>query len=283
MKQTIKLKESQLRRMIMKALNEKLYLTEDICIGKGGGYYGGSPIFRVCVDNGNGTEYLFSPPGWDFNTQSQLEAAAICCHSNKSFLSELLNSPELNELPVAMPSDNDKIEALYWLTGGNAEWNHGYWSEHGCKWDDETIKLLMSDSDIIGMLDNAVNSSNSFAELVSHLGEGEYMLYANDILPLQYDEEDAQEQLQESKLRAIIKESIQKVLNESDFAPHGYMTTSNLGGKEIEISNSNDAVRFRTEDGSISDWFEIEYDEEGNPIVNTPWGTEDLNNYMRFN
>ena len=220
MKQTIKLKESQLRRMIMKALNEKLYLTEDICIGKGGGYYGGSPIFRVCVDNGNGTDYLFSPPGWDFDTQSQLEAAAICCHSNKSFLSELLNSPELNELPVAMPSDNDKIEALYWLTGGNAEWNHGYWSEHGCKWDDETIKLLMGDSDIIGMLDNAVNSSNSFAELVSHLREVEYMLYANDILPLQYDddekgydEEGAQGQLQESKLRAIIKEGIQKVLN----------------------------------------------------------------------
>ena len=97
------------------------------------------------------------------------------------------------------------------------------------------------------------------------------------------NEKDAQEQLQESKLRAIIKEGIQKVLSENDFAPHGYMTTSNLGGKEIEISNSNDAVRFRTEDGSISDWFEIEYDEEGNPIVNTPWGTEDLNNYMRFN
>ena len=89
--------------------------------------------------------------------------------------------------------------------------------------------------------------------------------------------------LNESKLRNIIRERIRKVLRENDFAPHGYMTTSNLGGKEIEISNSNDAVRFRTEDGSISDWFEIEYDEEGNPIVNTPWGTEDLNNYMRFN
>jgi hypothetical protein len=216
MKQTIKLKESQLRRMIMKALNEKLYLTEDICIGKGGGYYGGSPIFRICVENGNGTEYLFSPPGWDFDTQSQLEAAAICCHSNKSFLSELLNSPELNQLPVVTPSDNDKIEALYWLTGGNVEWNHGYWSEHGCKWNDETIKLLMGDADIIGMLDNAVSASKSFAELVSHLREGEYMVYANDILPLQYDDEEGtQEQLQESKkLRAIIKESIKKVLNE---------------------------------------------------------------------
>lgn len=215
MKQTIKLKESQLRRMIMKALNEKLYLTEDICIGKGGGYYGDSPIFRVCVDNGNGTYYLFSPPGWDFDTQSQLEAAAICCHSNKSFLSELLNSPELNQLPVVTPSDNDKIEALYWLTGGNVEWTYGYWSEHGCKWNDETIKLLMGDADIIGMLDNAVSSSKSFAELVSHLREGEYMVYANDILPLQYDDEEgAQEPLQESKLRAIIKEGIQKVLNE---------------------------------------------------------------------
>ena len=53
--------------------------------------------------------------------------------------------------------------------------------------------------------------------------------------------------------------------------------------QEIEISNSNDAVRFRTEDGSISDWFEIEYDEEGNPIVNTPRGTEEANNYMKFN
>ena len=236
-KQTIKLNESQLRHMIIKALNEKLCLTEDILIGKGGGYYGGSPIFRVCVDNGNGTEYLFSPPGWDFDTQSQLEAAAICCHSNKSFLSELLNSPELNQLPVSMPSDNDKIEALYWLTGGNAEWNHGYWAEHGCKWNDETIKLLMGDSDIIGMLDNAVSSSNSFAELVSHLREGEYMVYANDILPLQYDDEEGtQEQLQESKLRAIIKESIKKVLNEGqeEIQNRAVEALSSIG---IEVAN----------------------------------------------
>jgi len=37
--------------------------------------------------------------------------------------------------------------------------------------------------------------------------------------------------LNESKLINIIRESLQKVLRENDFAPHGYMTTSNFGRK----------------------------------------------------
>ena len=87
----------------------------------------------------------------------------------------------------------------------------------------------------------------------------------------------------ESALANAIRESIKKVLKESDFISHGYKTTSNLGGKEIEISRNNDAVRFRTEDGSVSNWFEIEYNEQGEPVANTPWGTEPLEDYMRTN
>ena len=35
------------------------------------------------------------------------------------------------------------------------------------------------------------------------------------------------------------------ILKENDFEPHGYKTTSNLGGNEIQISNSGDAARIR--------------------------------------
>lgn len=90
--------------------------------------------------------------------------------------------------------------------------------------------------------------------------------------------------LTESQLHNIIAKSVKRVLRESDdFIGHGYKTTSNLGGNEIQISNSGDAARLKLPSGEITDWLEIEFDEEGVAYITTPDGdTERLDEYMRF-
>jgi len=53
------------------------------------------------------------------------------------------------------------------------------------------------------------------------------------------------------------------------FKPVGYMTICNFFGVEIEISNCNSMVRYRTGDiGAISDWKEIHYTKDGRPYFN---------------
>ena len=90
--------------------------------------------------------------------------------------------------------------------------------------------------------------------------------------------------LTESKLRNMIKESVKQVLKENDdFIGHGYKTTSNMGGNEIQISDSGDAARLKLLSGKITDWLEIEFDEEGVAYVTTPEGNvERLDEYMSF-
>lgn len=90
--------------------------------------------------------------------------------------------------------------------------------------------------------------------------------------------------LTESDLHRIIKESVNNILKENDFEPHGYKTTSNLGGNEIQISNSGDAARIRDSyTGNITDWLEIEFDEEGVAYVTDEMGNQErLCDYMRY-
>ena len=93
--------------------------------------------------------------------------------------------------------------------------------------------------------------------------------------------------LTESKLTQIVAESVRKVLKEwdsdDDFVGHGYKTTSNLGGNEIQISDSGDAARLKFPNGRITDWLEIEFDEEGVAYITPPDGDmERLDEYMRF-
>lgn len=203
----IRLTERRLRGIVHEAVKRVLResnhrnryrLVEDIYVGDGGGYYGGSPIFSVKTSaDGTPIQYTFSPPGWDFETESQLEAAAVCASANKSFLEEMGES-ELTSLPVTPPSDDDKREALFWLTGGNTEWNHGFWAnEYGIKWD-EAVELLMEDYDIMKMLDDAISNSRSFYDLVMNLREGEYLTYAADALSdyARYDEEEIEDNLE---------------------------------------------------------------------------------------
>lgn len=89
--------------------------------------------------------------------------------------------------------------------------------------------------------------------------------------------------LKESRLMRIIEESVAKVLKENDdFIGHGYKTLNNHGGNEIQISDSGDGARIKYQDGEVSDWMEIEFDENGVAYVMTPYGEERLEQYMRF-
>lgn len=88
--------------------------------------------------------------------------------------------------------------------------------------------------------------------------------------------------LTESELKSIIKRILREQY-EDDFNAHGYKTTSNFCGNEIEISNSNDAARIKYSDGEITDWLEIEYDDEDEAYVETDYGREYLSDYIRYN
>lgn len=93
--------------------------------------------------------------------------------------------------------------------------------------------------------------------------------------------------LNESDLRAIVAESVKRILKENDeFIPSGYKTDSNWGGKEVQISDSGDSARFRDNHGmpgQPTDWMEIQFDENGVAYVETENGTERLDEYMRIN
>lgn len=88
-----------------------------------------------------------------------------------------------------------------------------------------------------------------------------------------------------------LPESRTRRLSESEddeFIPHGHFADSNWGGKEVQISDSGDAARFRRNYGEPedpTDWLEIQYHpdrEDFGGYCSTPWGDECLSNYMRI-
>lgn len=91
--------------------------------------------------------------------------------------------------------------------------------------------------------------------------------------------------LTESKLKQIVVESVKRVLMESDgFKPHGYKGTSNWGGYEMQISDRGDEARLRdSHTGKISDWLEIQFDEDGVAyVIDADGNKERLCDYMRY-
>lgn len=82
--------------------------------------------------------------------------------------------------------------------------------------------------------------------------------------------------LTESQLKQMIAESVKNVLKEwnsdDDFICHGCKAWSNWGGIEMQISDGGDEARLRYPDGEITDWLEIEYDEEGVAYITAPNG-----------
>lgn len=91
--------------------------------------------------------------------------------------------------------------------------------------------------------------------------------------------------INESQLRKIIKESVKNILKENeDFTPHGYKGTSNWGGNQMQISDNGEEARIRdSHTGEVSDWLEIQFDEEGVAYVIDANGQEErLCDYMRY-
>ena len=226
--------ESKLNRIVRESINkisnESRQINETIYVGSGGGCYGGSAILTVDNDEGQ-IEYRFRPSGWDFDTTSQLEAAALCSGANNSFM-KLMSESELTTLPVDTPTDDDKREALYWLTGGNAEWQHGYWIEnYDIQWND-AVEIFMQDNEFVGLIDNAVSNSNNFYELVVNLKNNNWMLYAEeDLSDYERYDDDMEESVNREKLRSLVKENVKRMLSEGgDFLMQHddgeYVTTS---------------------------------------------------------
>lgn len=89
---------------------------------------------------------------------------------------------------------------------------------------------------------------------------------------------------QEVAIDNSIRRNLKKVLRESeDFVGHAHKATSNWGGNEIQVSDRGDAARLKLPNGEITDWLEIEFDENGVAYVTTPEGdVERLDDYMQF-
>lgn len=91
--------------------------------------------------------------------------------------------------------------------------------------------------------------------------------------------------LSENKLKQIIAESVKEILKESDdFKPQAYKGASNWGGYEMQISDRGDAARLRdSHTGKVSDWLEVQFDEDGVAYVIDENGNEQLLcDYIRY-
>ena len=90
--------------------------------------------------------------------------------------------------------------------------------------------------------------------------------------------------LTESKLKQIVAESVKRVLNENDFKPNAYKATSAFGGYEMQVDNRGEMARLRNSyTGKVSDWLEIQFDEDGVAYVIDENGDEErLCDYMRY-
>lgn len=90
--------------------------------------------------------------------------------------------------------------------------------------------------------------------------------------------------LNESKLKQIVAESVKKILSENDFKPNGYKATSAFGGYEMQVDNRGEMARLRdSHTGNVSEWLEIQFDEEGVAYVIDENGNEErLCDYMRY-
>ena len=73
-------------------------------------------------------------------------------------------------------------------------------------------------------------------------------------------------------------------LHENDFNPNGYKATSAFGGYEMQVDNRGEMARLRDSyTGNVSEWLEIQFDEDGVAYVIDENGDEErLCDYMRY-
>ena len=95
--------------------------------------------------------------------------------------------------------------------------------------------------------------------------------------------------LSESDLHRIIKESVKRILKESeDFIPMGYKMVSNAFGYEMEVDSSRNAARLRfintenPDNSEVTDWEEIKFDDEGNAYIDSKAGRQMLSDFIRY-
>ena len=155
---------------------------------------------------------------------------------------------------------------------------------------DLTLKMLDKDLRRYGKAEDGINNYYDKAQK-----------YKTDINSELEESKSKKKELNENSIRAIVAEALKQVLSQrlneemDDFKPHGYCCDSNWGGKEIEISDSGDAARIRTNYGDgpskPSEWCEIQYDfqdedgndmDDGRPYILVNGEKEYLDNYMRY-
>jgi hypothetical protein len=69
---------------------------------------------------------------------------------------------------------------------------------------------------------------------------------------------------------------------EDEFKPQGYLTLSNMGGIEIEVNKTGEAVRFRMYNGNVSNWQEIKFDENGEMYFYAYSNRYYLNQFIKY-
>ena len=69
---------------------------------------------------------------------------------------------------------------------------------------------------------------------------------------------------------------------QQDFKPQGYLTLYNMGGIEIDINDSRDAVRFRVYNDNVSHWQETKFDNEGELYLYAYSSRYYLKQFMRY-
>lgn len=87
----------------------------------------------------------------------------------------------------------------------------------------------------------------------------------------------------EGQIRKLVSETVKNILENQDFKPQAGKAISNTGGIEMQIDNKGENARLRYSDGEVTDWLEIEFDEDGVAYVTTPYGEQErLCDYIRY-
>ena len=176
------------------------------------------------------------------------------------------------------------------ITGGDKRINKYYQSDEQVTSKDFYPYLLDKDLRRYGKAEDGINNYYDKAQK-----------YKTDINSELEENKSKKKELNENSIRAIVAEALKQVLSQrlneemDEFKPHGYCCDSNWGGKEIEISDSGDAARIRTNYGDgpskPSKWCKIQYDfqdedgndmDDGRPYILVNGEKEYLDNYMRY-
>ena len=176
------------------------------------------------------------------------------------------------------------------ITGGDKRINKYYQGNEQVTSKDFYPYLLDKDLRRYGKAEDGINNYYDKAQK-----------YKTDINSELEENKSKKKELNENSIRAIVAEALKQVLSQrlneemDEFKPHGYCCDSNWGGKEIEISDSGDAARIRTNYGDgpskPSEWCEIQYDfqdedgndmDDGRPYILVNGEKEYLDNYMRY-